>query len=467
MIRDKRMIKILMGLLMVMLIVPSIGLGDRVSLVDKLTIVEKDVSQPGGMVYSKENKTLIFVDTYNHSIKSLNLRTLAVKTIAGRANGIDIYENPMGGYEDGSLYRAMFNKPRGLALGQNGAIIVADTGNHAIRQIYNGRVTTLAGGEKAGFKDGKGTGALFNSPSDVKIDKENNIYVADTLNNAIRKIDSIGRVTSLLGNPDDTTILHEPSGLLLGPEEDIYIVDSGNHQIKKLLAKDEFVLVLGNKTAFDKDSGYFLGGYLDGPEDLAYLNFPKSIAMDQEGNILIADTYNHVIRKLEDNRLETILGSGRPGSNQVRGFKISLDGPASILYVEKTLFIGDRGNNRILIIPDKDDNLGKIEADYEPIRVYMDGNRLIFPDVKPDMGEDKLWIPIRPIIEAWQGIINWDGTKKEININKEDQEYKLSLEDGDYILKDSRALVDMDTLEAFELNLIWIEEEGILSIQSK
>ena len=120
--------------------------------------------------------------------------------------------------KDGTASEAQFNRPRDIAINSKGEIFVADTGNNLIRKISNGKVSTFSGNGATGFKNGKCNEASFNSPSGITIDKEDNIYIADTFNNAIRVINSKGEVSTLSFETGegyfDASRLNEPSDIV-------------------------------------------------------------------------------------------------------------------------------------------------------------------------------------------------------------------------------------------------------------
>jgi DNA-binding beta-propeller fold protein YncE len=125
-----------------------------------------------------------------------------------------------------------------------GTVYVADAGNHSIRAISpDGQVTTLAGAEEPGYVDGQGLEARFNFLSGIAVDAKGNLYVADTANHSIRKITPEGEVTTLAGNgkpgdadgPVSEAQFRAPEGMAVGPEGNIIVADTGNHRIRKIV----------------------------------------------------------------------------------------------------------------------------------------------------------------------------------------------------------------------------------------
>jgi len=130
-------------------------------------------------------------DTGNSLIREITPAGV-VSTIAGSG---------VAGLVNGTGTAASFNHPEGIVLDASGNIYVADTGNNCVRKISSGAVvTTLAGSGTAGFSDGTGTAASFNDPQGITVDACDDVYIADTNNNRIRKITSAGVVTTFVGS---------------------------------------------------------------------------------------------------------------------------------------------------------------------------------------------------------------------------------------------------------------------------
>jgi hypothetical protein len=139
------------------------------------------------------------------------------------------------GYEDGSGNTARFNGPSAIAVHSSGNIYVADTINNRIRKINNaGSVSTIAGSGAKSFGDGIGIAASFNAPTGIAVDADENVYIADSGNNRIRKITPNGVVTTLWYG---TSLISQPFGVSLDASGNIYITDTVNHRIQKLNIK--------------------------------------------------------------------------------------------------------------------------------------------------------------------------------------------------------------------------------------
>jgi len=200
------------------------------------------------------------------------------------------------GFTDGDSSTAQFSDPYGLARDAAGNIYVSDAGdNNLIRKISaDGAVSTVAGhGE--GFADGVGPAASFNTPSGLALDGAGNIYVADTGNNAIRKIDPQGKVTTLAGDgqaglrdgPGAVARFNGPLGLDVDQRGNVYVADTYNDRVRRI-APDGTVTTLSGGSA----------GFQDGPAAAALFDTPCNVLLDTKGDLIVADTHNNAIRKL-------------------------------------------------------------------------------------------------------------------------------------------------------------------------
>ncbi|MEY2659166.1 MAG: hypothetical protein RLZZ123_338 [Pseudomonadota bacterium] len=201
-------------------------------------------------------------------------------------------------FADGTGGTATFHTPRGIALDANGNVYVADLSNHRIRKITEaGVVSTLAGAGTSGATDGIGGTATFNSPSGVAVDTSGNVYVADKDNQRIRKITAAGVVSTLAGTgatgADDgtsgTATFNSPFGVAVDTSSNVYVADSDNNLIRKINSAGVVSTVAGVAGVAD---------YLDGTAGTATFNSPLGVAVDTFGNLYVADLNNFVIRKI-------------------------------------------------------------------------------------------------------------------------------------------------------------------------
>jgi serine/threonine-protein kinase len=169
-----------------------------------------------------------------------------IRKISPSGNVSTIAGNGKVGADNGDGNLASFNEPSGLAVDASGNVYVADFGNNQIRKINpNGEVSTFAGNLNMGYADGMGIAASFNHPSSVAIDISGNLYVADDGNSLVRKINPAGIVTTIAGSKTlgsangigTTASFHYPLGIAVDASGNLYIADSFNNQIRKIELK--------------------------------------------------------------------------------------------------------------------------------------------------------------------------------------------------------------------------------------
>nr|WP_298220767.1 NHL repeat-containing protein [Halothiobacillus sp.] len=231
------------------------------------------------------------------------------------------------GSADGTGAAASFNSPAGVATDASGNVYVADSANNEIRKISPaGVVTTLAGSTTAGSADGTGAAASFNSPEGVATDASGNVYVADAVNHEIRKISPAGVVTTLAGftapgSADGTGAaarFHGPAGVATDASGNVYVADTGNHEIRKISPAGVVTTLAGSTTA----------GSADGTGAAASFNHPLGVATDASGNVYVGDSYNNEIRKISPAGVVTTLaGSTAFGSADGSGAAARFHGP--------------------------------------------------------------------------------------------------------------------------------------------
>jgi len=203
--------------------------------------------------------------------------------------GVSVLAGGREGYADATGAAAAFHTPSGMAIDRAGNLYVADTGNNAIRKVTPaGVVSTVAGGSGAGFADGQGKAALFNGPLAVAVDKAGNLYVADTYNDRIRRISPDGMVSTLAGGEAP--------------------------------------------------------GFADGPGALARFDTPSALVLDKAGNLYVADTVNGAVRKLAvDGTVSTIAQTDPEAKEPLMRRPVAL-----AITHDGFLYIGDMARGRIL-----------------------------------------------------------------------------------------------------------------------
>ncbi len=306
---------------------------------------------------------------------------LCVATIYGYGQNIyTIAGNGRPGYsgDGGTAIQAQLFKPFDIALDEEENLYIADSHNHRIRKIgIDGTITTVAGKGSPGFSGdgGPATEAKLFYPNSVYPDEEGNLYIADSFNNRIRKVDSSGIITTIAGTgwigfsgdngPATQATLFFPLRITGDANGNLYFADSSNDVIRKIDTNGIITTVAGiGRSGYSGDGGV---------AKQARLKKPMGICLDGEGNLYIADTGNEVIRKVDTQGvITTIVDEFRlqndhdedDDENSVaekvhddHGRKEHLQFPTGI-FVDalNNLFIADSFNHRIL----KRDNQGKI-----------------------------------------------------------------------------------------------------------
>jgi sugar lactone lactonase YvrE len=218
-----------------------------------------------------------------------------------------------GGVADG-VGAAQFNCPTGVAVDREGNIIVADSRNNRVRKIApDGTVSTIAGSGSQGFADGPGASAQFNYPTGVAVDGVGNIIVADSDNHRVRKIAPDSTVSTLAGSgragfadgPGAAAQLNGPKGVAVDCEGNIIVADSCNNRVRKIAPNGTVSTLAGSGSQ----------GFADGPGASAQFDYPTGVAVDCAGDIIVTDYGNHRVRKIAPNggTVSTLAGSGRAG----------------------------------------------------------------------------------------------------------------------------------------------------------
>lgn len=287
-----------------------------------------------------------FADSAHHQIRRID------------PDGVDTIYAGSGkiGYKDGGLKEAEFTSPTGIVVDANDNIYVVDTGNHRIRMITaDGEVKTLAGGGATawglgGYADGKGDAARFNAPYGVAISQDGDLYVTDTENNRIRKVTLDGVVTTVAGvgvdgaadGPGNQAQFNSPRGIVVDTLGNIFIADALNNRIRKIDTKGVVSTFVGDGAA----------GREDGEGRNARFNVPSGMTIDKENSLYVADTFNNLIRKVTlAAHVYTLAGTGKSGYLDGRVDQATFSGPTALAFDPVgRLYITDLANNRIRVI---------------------------------------------------------------------------------------------------------------------
>jgi len=258
-------------------------------------------SDPAAMVADAAGN-LFVADSGNHAVRKVSAIGM-VTTFAGQLG--------VSGSGGGTGTQAKFNRPCGIAVDRAGNLFVSDTGNHTIRKITPaGAVSTIAGSVgQSDFANGNGTAARFSSPLGIAVGTNGTLYVADSGNHVIRVISPSGAVSTLAGSPENwgsedgvgsAARFNGPVGVALDEQGILLVSDANNHTIRK-------VATSGVVTTWAGTPG--VDGCVDGIGRTARFCMPAELAADRHGNVFVADSFNHVVRKISrEGRVTTVTG---------------------------------------------------------------------------------------------------------------------------------------------------------------
>eukprot|EP00290_Baffinella_frigidus_P054427 CAMPEP_0180350488 /NCGR_PEP_ID=MMETSP0989-20121125/6021_1 /TAXON_ID=697907 /ORGANISM="non described non described, Strain CCMP2293" /LENGTH=329 /DNA_ID=CAMNT_0022339865 /DNA_START=129 /DNA_END=1119 /DNA_ORIENTATION=- len=229
-----------------------------------------------------------------------------VKTIAGGGSGKIQGDS---GWRDGKKANALFNRPFGIASSHSGSLYVADTGNNSIRKIdTNSETVTTILGEGIAVRPGEPS---LTSPFGVCVDGNNCLYVSEWGAHRIRKVAPDGSSTIVMGGDErgrqdgrgSEAQLFHPAGIAMDNKGVLHVADWGNHAVRRMNASGE-VITLGSGGVVIYEDGprrtvSSSHGCLDGPGTVSAFNSPQDVAVDSCGDVYVADWGNHCVRKIE------------------------------------------------------------------------------------------------------------------------------------------------------------------------
>jgi sugar lactone lactonase YvrE len=200
----------------------------------------------------------------------------------------------------------------------------------------------------SGYADGTGTAALFNQPEGVAVDFLGNVYVADTQNHLIRKVTSSGVVSTLAGSAGVTGAtdgmgsaakFHSPRGIAVDAAGSLYVADSSNHLIRKITSKGVVTTLAGSGSR----------GFANGIGTAVSFSDPAGVAVDSQGNVYVADEFNNMIRKITPSgRVTTLAGSGSQGHENGKGTAASFCYPVGISVDSSgNVYVADEVNDLV------------------------------------------------------------------------------------------------------------------------
>lgn len=309
---------------------------------------------PAAIVYDAQGD-LFIADTNNQVVRELSAAGV-VTTIAG--TGVQGFSG-----DHGPAAAAELDSPMGLALDAAGNLYIADSHNHRIRLVSTatGVITTIAGTGTAGFSGdgGAAKAAQLDLPTAVALDSAGNVYVADTGNHRIRRVATAGTITTVAGNgvegfggdngPAILASIDSPTGLVLDAAGNLYLADTHNGRVREVSAATGLIATVAGVGV--AGGGLQQSSGDGGPATAAGMALPRGLTLDASGNLYVADSANHRIRRISSaGTITTVAGDGTEtfAGDSAPAVAASLDTPLSVALSPVGLVtLADTGNNRV------------------------------------------------------------------------------------------------------------------------
>jgi streptogramin lyase len=304
---------------------------------------------------------LYVAEAFNHCIRKIDLKTGLISTVAG--TGKKGYSG-----DGGPALQATFNEPYAVAVSPDGDLYVVDRLNAVVRKVdaATGKITTVAGTGKRGYSGdgGPATEAHLNEPNDCCLDGKGGLLIADVSDWRIRRLDlKTGKITTFAGTGKPRgkvdraaigdgglatkAVLVGARAVCVDGKGHVYVCEREGNALRRIDSTGIITTVAGTGAR----------GAADGPANQATFNGPKGIRCDVAGNVLVADTENHAIRRLDvKTGLVTTVAGGRQGKGGDGGdaLKAGLDRPhGCVVDREGTVFIADSSNHRVRRVQEK------------------------------------------------------------------------------------------------------------------
>lgn len=318
------------------------------------------LNNPFGLVIGPDG-ALYWAEFGSHRILRLDLASRKITVIAG--NGTRGYSG-----DGGLASQAQLNTPHEVRFNSRGNIYIAERDNHVVRYVDMKTliISTAAGTNMAGFSGdgGPANKAQLNQPHSIALDRSDNVFICDIVNNRIRRIDpKTGSISTYAGTGARTpapeeggladTSLPGPRSIDVAPDGKLYLVlREGNKLFVIDPASGRLTHLAGTgELGYTGDGGQALAAKFGAPGNA--LNGPKGIAYSPDGSLYVADTENHVVRKinLQTGIVSTVVGTGERGDGPDGDpLKCKLARPHGLFLAGRTLYIGDSENHRIRVL---------------------------------------------------------------------------------------------------------------------
>ena len=308
------------------------------------TVAVAGFSTPSALAFDSDGD-LYIAEEFGSRVVVIRSSDLSVETIAGTG------ESGFRG-DGGAANQARLNMPRGIAVSGN-TVYIADSQNHRVRAVSNSTIRTIAGRAHRSGDGGPATAATLDSPEGVSLDTAGNLYIADTGNHAVRRVGTNGVISTAAGNGDSgfsgdggpaaSAELFRPVSVAVGQDGSLFISDSSNRRVRRVDGNGTISTFAGNG---DIDRGE------DGvPATEAGLTIPEGLAVDAAGNLLIADSHPGRIRSVSPQEvISTIAGTGNRDFNQDGrpALETDFNFPEYLaIDSQQRIHISDSSNNRV------------------------------------------------------------------------------------------------------------------------
>ena len=304
-----------------------------------LTPADFNGGAPSGLAVTDDG--LLVTDVYYKVIWKVTDGQASI--LAGQISPAGLDGEPEGVYDDGTLETALFMEPWAIAPFLNGWA-VSDAEANVVRFVDATGVRTAAGNGTKGASNGVGERVSFHRPTGLAEGDDGELYIADSGNGSIRRMDSRGTVTTVL------TGLAEPTGLCFA-DGALYIAETGRNRILRFV--DGRTEVLAGESISLGD-GQYQGGYQEGPADKARFDHPQGVAVDEDGTVYIADTGNHAVRRLADGRVTTVASADQdPGTPAA---------PRGLALQDGELLVADSFEQTVLSLSTEGESYGDVPA---------------------------------------------------------------------------------------------------------
>jgi|GEM_PF-5870649 len=310
--------------------------------------IDASFGDPSGVAIDASNNIYISDQLYSN-IRKIDATTGVITRISGDANGASGFTS-----DNALAIGARLFSPHALTIDPAGNIYITDTGNQRIRRIDASTkiITTVAGNGTFGYSgdNNAATSASLSNPNSVAVDNNGNVYIADYGNNRVRVVNATtGVITTVAGNGtqdfggDDglasQSKLNAPSGVLIDAQGNLIIADTYNQRIRKVNMNTSIITTL---------AGTGVTGFLDGPVLQARLDVPQSLAADVNGNLYLSEYVNRRIRKITGTTITTVVGNGGYDGDGSLATEASLKNPQGVAVdAIGNLYIADMLNQRI------------------------------------------------------------------------------------------------------------------------